>query len=460
MSRDHQDLPWPPPGHQPRRPAPDLNALADPATQIVGDQEAYLGQGLHEVGRRVAEDQVELFVAGDAALGLQQQLERHAPDYIALHDLGTSATLHLLNALATAAGARVQRLSVRRQGQGAALAVLPFVEVPLAGGQSVRVYTTDVQADGGARQTLGQVLLARSRLAVLMLGEVRPSVMAAALLPLREGMGRAAWVNHEMLVLPLGASPALAAQAAAQLTTSTVAVRVTPQAARPNDAWAFIAGAWNRQQQVAARPIGVLHTELNRAVARPQVPLPEAPTEPMPLAGRPAQASSRNQAGMAVAPAQVAPTQLPEPAVHENTVLQPISITKGMAPAATGTAARWADYAQRCCAIKGVVACCVFDLRSQLPLAHVGECHPSAERLAIQGGLLMDGMANAGEALGAGETLPEAAISFGQHHLLLRPVPGHGGVVLHLVLQASTNNLTLARMQLERVTPPNLSAVV
>lgn len=454
MSRDHQDdLPWPPPGHQPRRPAPDLHALADPATQIVGDQEAYLGQGLHEVGRRVAEDQVELFVAGDAALGLQQQLERQAPDYIALHDLGTSATLHLLNALATAAGARVQRLSIRRQGQGAALAVLPFVEVPLAGGQAVRVYTTDVQADGGARQTLGQVLLARSRLAVLMLGEVRPQVMAAALLPLREGMARAAWVNHEMLVLPLGASPALAAQAAAQLGTSTVAVRVTPQAARPNDAWAFIAGAWNRQQQVATRPMGVLQTDLSRAVARPQVPLPEAPTEPMPLAGRPAPA--RN-------PVPMAPPPSPhhDAASHESTVFQPISISKSLAPPPTGTAARWADYAQRCFAIKGVVACCVFDLRSQLPLAHVGESQPSAERLAIQGGLLMDGMANAGEALGAGETLPEAAISFGSRHLLLRPVPGHGGVVLHLVLQASTNNLTLARMQLDRVAPPNLSAVV
>jgi hypothetical protein len=36
----------------------------------------------------------------------------------------------------------------------------------------------------------------------------------------------------------------------------------------------------------------------------------------------------------------------------------------------------------------------------------------------------------------------------------LRPVPGHPGVALHLVLEAGTTNLTLARMQLERVESP------
>ena len=51
-------------------------------------------------------------------------------------------------------------------------------------------------------------------------------------------------------------------------------------------------------------------------------------------------------------------------------------------------------------------------------------------------------------------TTPEAAISFGHEHLLLRPVPGHQGIVLHLVLQTSAANLTLARMQLERVPVP------
>src|SRR5260221_11429114 len=96
MSRAEQDdLPWPPPVHRPSR-----AELAAPATQIVRDREDYLGQGAREVGRRLTDDQVELFVSGDAPSALQQQFDRVAPEYIALHDVGTSATLRLLGALA------------------------------------------------------------------------------------------------------------------------------------------------------------------------------------------------------------------------------------------------------------------------------------------------------------------------------------------------------------------------
>ena len=80
---------------------------------------------------------------------------------------------------------------------------------------------------------------------------------------------------------------------------------------------------------------------------------------------------------------------------------------------------------------------------------------PSGERLAIQGGLLVDAIANAATSLGLGQAAPEAAISLGQQHLVLRPVVGHPGIVLHLVLQASANNVTLARMQLDRVAVPS-----
>lgn len=40
------------------------------------------------------------------------------------------------------------------------------------------------------------------------------------------------------------------------------------------------------------------------------------------------------------------------------------------------------------------------------------------------------------------------------HHLLLRPVRGHPGVAVHLVLSAADANLTLAWRQLERIEPP------
>jgi len=412
MPNPDNDLPWPPPVHRPSR-----AELAAPATQIVRDREDYLGQGLRDIGRRIADDQVELFVSGEPAAALQQQLERLAPEYIALHDVGTSATLHLLGALAGAAGARVQRLSIRRQGHGVALAVLQFVEVPLADGNHVRIYTTDVNADTVTRHQLALVLLARSRLAVLMLGELPPHALSSTLGPLREAVTKGPWPNRDMLLLPLGSATTLAAQAAQLVGASGVAVRVTPQASRPNDAWAFISGAWNRQHGQTSGPVA-LNTDLTHAVPKPPIPQPEAPTEVMPLA--PAAGPSSHAPSHAVSPA---------------------------------ASSRWADYAHRCAAIKGVVSACVFDLGSQLPLAHAGGA-PASERLAIQGGLLLDAMANAARTLGLGNHPPEAAISVGQQHLVLRPVPGHPGIVLHLVLQASASNLTLARMQLERVLAP------
>lgn len=413
MPRPDDDLPWPPQSYRPSR-----AELAAPATQIVRDREDYLGQGLQDVGRRIADDQVELFVSGDPAAALQQQFERLAPEFIALHDVGTSASLRLLGALAGAAGARVQRLSIRRQGHGVALAVLQFVEVPLADGQHVRIYTTDLNADTQTRHSIALVLLARSKLAALLVGELPPHALTTALQPLREALAKGPWPNRDMLLLPLGSATTLAAQAAQLVGHSGVGVRVTPQAGRPNDAWSFISGAWNRLHgaQGPAGPAAALNPDLEHAVPKPPVPMPEAPTQPMPLE---------------------APDVVPSPVA-----------------AASGSAARWIDYARRCAAVKGVVSACVFDLGSQQPLAHAGGL-PAADRLALQGGLLIDAMASAARTLGLGSTPPEAAITIGQQHLLLRPVPGHPGLVLHLVLQASAANLTLARMQLERVAPPN-----
>jgi hypothetical protein len=398
-----ENLPWPPrpAGSRPERPAADLLA---PSTQIVRDREDYLGQGLRDIGRRIADDQVELFVTADPASALQQQLERLAPEYIALHDIGTSATLRLLGALASAAGGRVQRLSIRRQGHGVALAVVQFIEIPLSGGELLRIYSTDVNADAVSRQQISQVLLARARLGVLMVGELPPHALTSALQPLRDAIQRGHWPNRDLLMLPLGSATTLAAQGAQLVGNSGVVVRVTPQAARPNDAWSFISGTWNRLR--TGGDDASLNTDMARAVPRPQVPRPEAPTQPMPLASAPAAA--------------------------------PVS--------------PWADYASRCAAVKGVVACCVFDIASERPLAHTGSI--AADRLASQGAALVEAASGSAHVLGLGHAMPELAVSVGQQHLLVRPVPGHAGVVLHLVLNASASNLTLARMQLERVTAP------
>jgi hypothetical protein len=399
----------------------ELNA---PATQIVGDREAYLGQTASDVGRRISEDQVELFVTGDAAMSLQQEFQRLGPEFIALHDLGLAASLRLLNSMAGPAGARVQRLSIRRQGQGVALAVIPFVEVTLADSSPVRVYSTDVQAEGPVRAHLARVLLAHSRLGVLMVGDLPAHVLTAQVAPLHEAMMQGSWPNRDLLLVPLGNSIGLAAPSAQLGHHTPVAVHVTPHAAKPKHVWTFVGGAWNR---LHGMPGGerALPTELSQAVPKPRVPNPEATTEPMPL-------------------------DMP----RRTGTLAAATLSSGITPMPVPGASGWDAYAQRCALIKGVQACCVFDMHSMAVMASAGES-PAPERLARQGAALLASMLDASRALGLGPTQPEAHISTAHHHLLLRPVPGHPGVAMHLVLQAHGSNLTLARMQLERISAPD-----
>lgn len=420
-----------------------------PATQVVTSQEDYLGQGRYDVGRRIADDQVELFVNGEAAAALQSEFQHHKPEFIALHDVGTSASLRLLAGLAGAAGAPLQRLSVRRQGQGVALAVLQFVEVPLGDGSRVRVYSTDISADGQARQQMAQVLLGHSRLGVLMVGELPPHAMTSALTPVREAAAHGPWPNRELLMLPLGSGTALAAQAAQISAGGPVAVHVTPRAGKPRHAWQFVAGAWNRLNNL---PGGQRHlsTELGQAVPPPQRPRSQLETQPMGLDGPPQEKTRPASAPPAGSPpggrlqllAQ-APggREQPAPAVQPPTPM----------PVPGGTL--WNGYVERVLLLKGAISCCVFDVHTLQTLAHAGSL-PAGERLAQQGAQLLFAMANSARALGLGTGHTEAAITTGGHHLVLRPVPGHPGVALHLVLEANATNLTLARMQLERVDSP------
>lgn len=440
MNRVREEEPWPDTvrtGGQrgsAREPVSREELLA-PSTQVVADRDAYLGQGQHDVGRRISDDQVELFVTGDAAPSLQRELELHASEFIAVHDVGASASLRLLAGLAGAAQATVQKLTIRRQGYGLALAVLQFVEVPLSAGGAVRVYSTEASADGPTRQALSRTLLAHSRLGVLITGEVPQHTVAAALQPLREAIARGPWTNQELLIVPLGSSGALAAQAAALSAGTSVAVQITPQAVKPKHIWNFVAGAWNRLNGATGSARSV-NADIERAVPRPATPNSEAATQPGSL---PPSFAPTVQAGLSPgasgAPAFPAPSLPP---------------TRPM-PIAGGTS--WQDYVDRCMAIKGTVGCCVFDIHGAKPLAHAGVA-PSAERLAHQGANLLTSALDSSRALGLGSSQPEMTLSTSGHHLIVRPVPGHPGIAVHLVLLASAGNLTLARMQLERVEAP------
>lgn len=394
--------------------------LLAPATQIVGDKEAYLGNASTDIGRRIADDQLELFVVCHPAEAMLQQFAQLAPDFIAIHDIGTQSSARLLAAVAQASQRKLQKLAIRRQGYGVALATLQFVELPLQQGRSMRIYTTHIDGDTQTRHQLANVLMAHSRLAVVMVGDLPPHALASSLQPMRDAIAAGPWPNRQVLMVPLASTPSLPTHAAGIVGHSGVVVRTTPQVSRPSEAWSFISGAWSRMNQSPAE------TTPARAApaAAPAVATPAQHFAPPPTA------------------ASYAPTQPLE--------LNPMPITgaaSGSAPPAA-IESPWADYVRRCSAIKGVTDCCVFDVELQRSLAHSGSPR-MAERLAAKGAMMNAVIRDSASVLGLGNAQPDAAITLAQHYLLMRPVPGHASLALMLVIDRHHGNIGLARAQLQ-----------
>lgn len=419
--------------HDPTTPSrrhPAGEDLSAPQTQIVRDREAYLGQGGRDIGRRLTDDQVELFVSGDPAAALQREFERLSPKFIALHDVGTSSSLRLLSAMVATRNSRLQRLSVRRQGQGVALATLQFVEISAPDGSVIRAYSTDIDADSHSRHQMARLLLSHSTLGVLVFGDLPPHAQRAALQPLLDTISTEPWPNRELLLMPLGASASLASHASAFSSLAPIAARVTPQATRPTDAWNFIGGAWNRMHGPAPEP----------HAAAPASP-PPAPVAP------PVRVPPPVAAGYTPMPPR--PAAVPAKGLSEAEMpTQPMGL-QGR-PQAPGVA--WGDYVQRCATIKGMISCCVFERLTGSVLAHHGG-RPTAEQLQAMGDQWLTSAGEMGLMLGAGVEISEAQLTFPGHHLLLHVLPAHPGVVLHAMLDAHIGNLALARVQIQRADP-------
>jgi hypothetical protein len=109
-----------------------------------------------------------------------------------------------------------------------------------------------------------------------------------------------------------------------------------------------------------------------------------------------------------------------------------------------------ADYIRRCGELKGMLSCCVFELATQRALGHAG-ARPGPAALASHGASLMASIVEAAHAMHLGEAPPDMAVTLGNHHLIVRTVPGRNGVALHAVLDKAQANLTLVRLQLQRL---------
>jgi hypothetical protein len=235
-------------------------------------------------------------------------------------------------------------------------------------------------------------------------------------------LARGTWPNRDLLLVPVGASTALAAQAAWLAGKSGVEIHVTPSASKPKQAWAYVGGAWNRTQAQGPNA-RVMQTVLERAVPRPSTPMSEAPTERMdigPAITNPAPAAPGRQAS-------TAPT----------------------APAPSA----WQPFADRCAGLQGAVACAVFDTGSLRTLAHGGPIIHAA-RLVKQGATLLTQMHVSARALGLDSAPTEAVITTGTHHLLLRQIHGHERVAVHVMLLADQTTPSQARADLDRIAPP------
>jgi hypothetical protein len=378
-------------------------------TQLVGSEEDYLSETARDVGRHIGSGQWELFVVCDPGEAMHLQFEHLHPEYIAIHDIATQSSRRLLAGLAAATKSPVHKLMIRRRGHGVPLATLEFVELP-TGGAPLRLYTTEADADTQSRHDLARVLLAHSRLGVVMVGDLPPHALEPSLQPLRDAMAHGPWPNRHLLLLPLSAAGALTAQAAQMAGRTGVSVRTTPQVTRPADAWNFIAASWNKLREQMA-PSGVVLPMIGGAAPSPRpAPVTPLPMKPMPEVPK---AASR-------------PAPPPDPS------------------------SALAAYVQRVAELKGVVSCCVFEVGTQKPLAHAGS-RPGPATLASQGAALFAAMLDAGNRMGLPHGQPDAAITLASHHLLLRPLPEQPGLALHAVLDRAGANLTLARLQLARL---------
>lgn len=396
------------------------------ATQLMADEEEYLSPEHADIGRQTAALVRELFVSCAAAEALQQQFEHRRPEFIGLHEISTNASRQLLAGIAAATGRALQRLVIRRQGQGTPLATLPFIDLPTTDQRPLRLYT--VEADVPDRDALGRVLLAYSRLGVVMIGDLPGPALEAALQPLHEAILGGPWPGRHLLLLPLGAAGPLAIHGPHVGRGTGVAVRTTPQVVRPVDAWAFIAGTWGRLRQQTASE-GTTVPDLARLI---------------PTSGTAAPSASR-PAGGGLAPRD-ASSSAPEAPIRL-TLPGALAAPSVEEPSAHSALER---YVRRVSELTGVTSCCVFEIASGHPKAHAGVT-PDAELLGRSGMSLMMALRAGAATLGTDAGIPEAAITLAAHHQLLRALPTHPGLALHALLDKTQANLTLARLQLARL---------
>jgi len=406
-----------PPVSDPWESVPEPATRSAQQTEVMRDLDDD-GSGLpRDIGRRVGNDQRELFVSGGPVEAMQQQFDALRPEFIALHDIGCSVSRRLLASVARAANQHLQTLTIRRQGYGTPLATLEFIEwsAPDSAAPPLRLYSTEVDTDPHSRQAMAQALLARSRLGLIFVGDLAPQALAEAMQPLERAIGDGGWLNRQLLLLPLGSGAALAHPAATLGGRSGISVRTAPQVSRPAEAWGYLSSTWNRLRE----HLGDEGSHLPSLALVAQ-----------------GQSAAMSTAEMPTVPGALPMQPMPELPSHGTA---PHSLQNSLG-----------DYLQRLGRLQGMLGSCIFDGATSAPLAMEGAEDFDADILSREGHVLFDAMSQTAEAFGMVLGLPEMAITLESYHLLLRPVPKHPELILLSLIDRQTN-LTLIRLQVQRL---------
>jgi hypothetical protein len=396
------------------------------ATQIMArDSDDPRVAGSRDIGRLTGPNTRELFVTCDAAEALRLQFDHLQSLHVALHDIGGNVSRQLLRQLAAHGGSAVQKLVIRQQGYGTLLASIEYATYTSPEGQSVHIYSTDVQSTPAAQQAVSRALMEHAQVSVVLLAELPGQGAGNALRQMMQWVHVPAWMCPSLLIMPLGpaAAQAAGAQSAQVVQRQGMLVRAAPQPSRPADAWSYILGFWQKN---------ALRGRLASSGAGAPSPM-QLPSLSLKL---------DHDAGATV----------PQSPPWANTAATPVAQPVMPAPAAAAAPAQayMETYVNMVAQMTGLLSCCVFDVNLAAPLGHAGR-GPSPIDLARQGAAILKAQQMARLALNLGDPAHEILISSDRHHQVVRPLPGLPDVALHCLLDRHKTNQSLVRFQLQRL---------
>jgi hypothetical protein len=446
--------------------------LTQMATRLAEDEDSYLGRNSAQWGTALGDGRHELFVVCSAGDALRQLIAFQQPEYLVLHDLGAGLALPWLRDLAQQLGLPMQQLAIRRQGQGATLATLPFIELPVpAGANPVRVFASRADAPTGAapdQEGAAAVLLSHSRLAVLLVGALNAATLASALEPIEAGLNSGEWSNRELLFVPTATVGTPLAQAIRQLGAGRVQrITNTQPTHQASGLWHFMQTAWDRLRREQAGEL-VTHSGpplsgFGFALTQPgedQTPSAQFRATPASLdppakaaVGTPMPAARlRGDAGTPPLPTHLSTNLGAAPSPNSASPL-PMRPMPGHAPRASlPDSAQLRAYVQAVAALRGALAACVFERGAPRTATCAGDTR-LAQRLAQEADALLRAASDAAPSLGAQPEAPGLMLQLPQRVLLADPLPGFEQAAIAVLYDAAQANPLLLRMQLQRLTP-------